>query len=1202
MVVGLNDCPNELLAYLGTNLMRSFVQYDPFSDKKHEMFNKALMINKKPILLKKLVEAIAYKTLFGSKNQESHYSLSLKSTLELFESLFITHKESTGPEELTLIFKVLTSKIVVAATANLCRCESYALLFKSTEVFNHLFKLSEGIRASYKELQAMFMNSTCLILLHMFHGISSINSKQRTESVTFFTHMLSDNQAACSLLIRLIPKCLLSRVPTTQNDISKWGASHWSQFFDTLRQNLNTPTEQWNDACRKELLFKLKKADEEYFRKRRDVTEKEIALNNNDINIPESKLLSLKWNHEEFSIEYEALKTRYLVWKYYLACLIRDREEPILTIAITQPLRLWNELGYTFISSLDSGEREKVLKAMILLYRHHYHHIRELNAIPYWVHLIRLEEYVAHRYLILQLLYCSFTREENAVNKLNIKKLFESQGVEALFELLSGLHFEANEEPKPYEQPVYNFTEAKFLPSPAENAVQEKVNSVLLILNILDLLLKKQPPLDSFDREVFPHPFIKTVCLREIHLEVLINTLLMPNEFIHAVVFSILKTHFMDRVSYKEVLKSRAFFEVLLSKLNENTIKDIMELVILLFQRVSEDPEMPNYIGVFLGFDFERLDEQVIAESLDFFRFLKFFPKNLIWRLLNQGYEEFARVFFEEKFEEPNLIWTRTMREKVFTLILQHLDPYIRDLLIYSRRYRVYRLEKLPRFNNPIIGEIIHENIEKEVKCGPLFLRVWNLRSQKHFYIEEEQINKFLSLLGENLGSSVLNKNSEEIAALKQQDLLTLLHSHSKAIKRYEIHQYTSFSEVIVILQHFSQLYSFPTALKEGFFNPDAALTIKFLSHGLRLVHRAVRLSGSGNLELFIQCQGVQALFAALRALVTKIFQTRKSPENIYYRQNVNATAQDLVALCLAIKILKLLLQSARQELTELDPVQFLELVRLLQKASKLPLVYFEFIKGRKRRPELKIDLENEEPPIKSRNSVEPAETRNLFEGLWDEVPLEENPVEHQEKKLFFLMNDLVSLWVTFSVEAPLLDSLIKAGVLWRCLEFALLFEENFEVGGFDFEKTQRINEVAEDCVLVLRNVAIFANEVFLLKNTSYAEAPGYIDKLPAAKQKSEFLFNEVGRLHKKRKDVLRSFHEGLQVLLLRKSLQGLLEDYYEALIKPEEKDKRGIKKFLKLLNGDLEEETFIWMAENREDLKDVLKLQIALINEEPPK
>ena len=215
---------------------------------------------------------------------------------------------------------------------------------------------------------------------------------------------------------------------------------------------------------------------------------------------------------------------------------------------------------------------------------------------------------------------------------------------------------------------------------------------------------------------------------------------------------------------------------------------------------------------------------------------------------------------------------------------------------------------------------------------------------------------------------------------------------------------------------------------------------------------------------------------------------------------------------------------------------------------------------------------------------------------------MEENPVEHQEKKLFFLMNDLVSLWVTFSVEAPLLDSLIKAGVLWRCLEFALLFEENFEVGGFDFEKTQRINEVAEDCVLVLRNVAIFANEVFLLKNTSYAEAPGYIDKLPAAKQKSEFLFNEVGRLHKKRKDVLRSFHEGLQVLLLRKSLQGLLEDYYEALIKPEEKDKRGIKKFLKLLNGDLEEETFIWMAENREDLKDVLKLQIALINEEPPK
>lgn len=1197
LIIGLNDNSNELLAFLATNLIRSVIQFGPGSDKKYEIQNRSLLINKKPSLLNKIVESLAYKTLFGSKNQESHYSLSLKATLQIFESLFISHRDSTSPEDLIYIYKVLTSKIVIAATSNICRCESYSLLYKSTVIFNHLFKISLAIKSSFKDLQALFMNNTCLILLHMFHGLSNVSCTQRKESMLFFSYMLSENQTACSLLIRLVPKCLLSRISTSQSDISKWGLPHWEEFFGVLSQNFNTPTEQWNDACRKELLSKVKNADEGFFRKRRDITEKEITLNNNDINIPESKLLSLKWNYEEFSIEYEALRPKFLVWKYYLSCLIRDKENPIITIAISQPLRLWNELNTSFISSLDELEKEKILKTLILLYRFHYHHIREINAIPYWVHLLRFEENEILRYLILQLLFCSFTREENTVNKLNIKRLFESYGIEVFFELLSGLHYIPDPNDPILDTPIHNFTQADFIKAPAESITSLKTNIIHFILNMFRILLNKQKPLDELDREVFPHPFIKTSCLQELHLEIIINTLLIPNEEINLLVLQILKEFFLDRISYQSLLQSRAFFEILLSKINEKTIKAVMEIVIILYERVCEDPELPNYIEVFLNFDFEALDPQIIEESLGFFRFLKFFPKNLIWRLFNQGFEEFQRIFFQESFEEPNLIWTSPMREKVFHLIHNHLEAYKFSLLDYSQEKSRFRLERLPRFQNWVIGEILHENIEKEVRCGPLFLRVWNLKSQKHFYIEEDMINRFLVLLGENLGVLVLNKTEEEFKnSVQPEDLLILLHSHSKAIKRYEIHQYTSFDEVIYILNYFSYVYGIPKK-EESPTNMKLIKVIKFLNHGLRLVYRAIRIPNSGNLENFLQTKGFDAVFNTLQALVSKCFLQKKTPEYLYYYKNMDITAKDLGSLCLSLKILRFLLQNARLEIIELDPSRMFELCHLLQKVSKVPLVYFEFLKCRKRKKN-----------IDSWEKVVPkgSEDKNLFEELnfdQEDIKNEYNPMEFYEKKIFFLMNDLAMLWVSFSTDVALLDSLIRAGVPWRCLEFAMLYEENFEMGGFDYEKTQRINEICEDCVLILRNLTIFAHEVFILKNTSFCEAPGLLlEKVVMAKQRSELLFNEISRLNKKKKDILKAYFEGLQTILMRKSVGNLLEDYYEALEKPEEKDKRGIKKFLKLFNKDCEEEMFIWTQENREDLKEVLKIQLSMINEDSNK
>jgi hypothetical protein len=60
----------------------------------------------------------------------------------------------------------------------------------------------------------------------------------------------------------------------------------------------------------------------------------------------------------EFSVKYACLNCKYLVWKYYLANLLKEtdlteREKPKFTQAISKPLSFWNELKIKFMSSFD---------------------------------------------------------------------------------------------------------------------------------------------------------------------------------------------------------------------------------------------------------------------------------------------------------------------------------------------------------------------------------------------------------------------------------------------------------------------------------------------------------------------------------------------------------------------------------------------------------------------------------------------------------------------------------------------------------------------------------------------------------------------------------------------------------------------------------------------------------------------------------
>jgi hypothetical protein len=72
-----------------------------------------------------------------------------------------------------------------------------------------------------------------------------------------------------------------------------------------------------------------------------------------------------------------------------------------------------------------------------------------------------------------------------------------------------------------------------------------------------------------------------------------------------------------------------------------------------------------------------------------------------------------------------------------------------------------------------------------------------------------------------------------------------------------------------------------------------------------------------------------------------------------------------------------------------------------------------------------------------------------------------------------------------------------------------------------------------------------------------------------------------------------------MEIMLGNKLLAFLIEDYSEPKTMPEEKDKRAIKKLLKTINCNTEEEEFIWNDDVRSDLLDLIRRQISYINDE---
>ena len=164
-------------------------------------------------------------------------------------------------------------------------------------------------------------------------------------------------------------------------------------------------------------------------------------LPNHEFNIEKkviSKCKNLKWNYEEFEVDYQCLKPKYLVWKYYLTKLLNEEnleetKRPYFTKEIVKPIPFWNELKIRFMSTFDNEEQKIILKTMAVLYNTHFDTLKELKSLPYWLKLVDQPHYQHCHFILLQLVHIAFSINDEILAQKNLKKFIKSDGLRLLF-------------------------------------------------------------------------------------------------------------------------------------------------------------------------------------------------------------------------------------------------------------------------------------------------------------------------------------------------------------------------------------------------------------------------------------------------------------------------------------------------------------------------------------------------------------------------------------------------------------------------------------------------------------------------------------------------------------------------------------------------------------------------------------------------
>lgn len=761
----------------------------------------------------------------ASQSFISRHILQIESILDVFENLIFRKKGSTIEKDLLRTIDLLKSPMYFQILNQLILTQEPEVVYKATVIMNVIIVCLED-KDKVKMFQAMILNHSTLFLRLIEFCLRPCSSKQKHYSIILICNCLIDNQPACQLIMRLIPKPLFYLVEENLGDISKWSISQWEVLFQHMNNNYNTATQQWSDESRLELLGVLRREIDNFYSHFKPVSDTQSRAfifemfkspNYKLSKEQEEKLIQLKWNFEEYEVDHKSLKRKFPVYKYYIDEIVQDKPSPELTVQhFRNPKKFWDELCTSLIASNDMAEKVKLLKCLVLLYKNNAKAIRDTNIIVYLTKQVDKVVESGLNYLVLQLL---FTLLENDPVGSNARRFIDCNGLLVIRDFIGHNLFEENLNEVDTGQLENDF--AALDPSKSvqrfskmlNNAKMEmdksatlnllhnvvflfndpginrealtmellRSNEVIFCIKIFKQCILRTKSQTDESLMLIPKPLAKEVAFQPQTIQLFHKVLMLKDDKLMVAALDFIMVSYIDKFNFQTFIEHKWVFPMLMSRINDINARQIasfFERVLCSFAKSATDDKRVlfedlrcfnvnspiNDLSLYGKEGNRKLqDNQLLFEVFEEFPAFCLLPMYFYHLLLSEGSDAFVRTLFSEQVDLPFLVWNRT----ALSALKQGLAKMLSGL------------ERKPSAKWKTCT--VHYSFADELCVGSVLLRNWVFSPKSVGVIPLANVPDFLKSLTKMLRSTLLSIRQENwnlLAKLSKFYLVTLAIAH----------------------------------------------------------------------------------------------------------------------------------------------------------------------------------------------------------------------------------------------------------------------------------------------------------------------------------------------------------------------------------------------------------------------------------------
>ena len=254
--------PHPVLSYLGFTFLKYLSNH---TDQKSECLNKYYLFNTQSFDIPSQFSSFFLEKLLKN-TPSSPDTLPLIACLKTLKSWIKDKRESTQPEDQERLLRKIGVQEPITHVLNSLSIDNFELFSKASQILLCLFDWKPGVR-----LPKTLFESTVFFLLYFRAALLLKNTHLKGLAIAVIGKTLVDNGEACSLVVRLVPKNMISLVKTGNTDLTKWGEDLWEQFFEILGKDHSNAAEVWDSFSRNELIQKLEGVERGFLRRFREI-------------------------------------------------------------------------------------------------------------------------------------------------------------------------------------------------------------------------------------------------------------------------------------------------------------------------------------------------------------------------------------------------------------------------------------------------------------------------------------------------------------------------------------------------------------------------------------------------------------------------------------------------------------------------------------------------------------------------------------------------------------------------------------------------------------------------------------------------------------------------------------------------------------------------------------------------------------------